>query len=145
MTALDIAASLSRRFEGLRLRPYLCPAGFPSIGFGARTYLDGRQVRMTDPAISEETAERLLLSSLQRVYLPAAQKLCPRADESQLGALADFCLNIGPARLASSTLRRKFNRGDIAGARAELQRWVYGGGKKLPGLVLRRKAEAALL
>jgi lysozyme len=59
--------------------------------------------------------------------------------------LADFAYNLGATRLAGSTLRRKINAGDLQGARVELRKWVRAGGRILPGLVLRREAEAALL
>lgn len=143
--ALDIAADLCRRFEGLRLRPYLCPAGIPTIGYGATYYLNGRTIKMTDPPISPETADRLLLAMLERVYLPAARRACPAADGPVLAALADFAFNLGCARLTGSTLRKRVNAGDMDGARVELRKWVRGGGRVLPGLVRRREAEAALL
>lgn len=143
--ALDIAADLCRRFEGLRLRPYLCPAGVPTIGYGATYYLDGRTIKLTDPPISPETADRLLLAMLNRVYLPAAQRACPGADGPVLAALADFAFNLGCTRLAGSTLRKRVNAGDMDGAQVELLKWVRGGGRVLPGLVKRRQAEAALL
>lgn len=138
---------LWRRFEGLRLRPYLCPAGVPTLGLGSTFYLDGRKVKLTDPAISEETAVRLAEAVAERVYIPGVLRLCPRAAENpgHLVALADFAYNLGVGRLASSTLRRKYNAGDLEGAKVELKKWVRGGGRVLPGLVLRRRTEAALL
>lgn len=60
-------------------------------------------------------------------------------------AIADFCFNLGVGRYKASTLRRRVDAGDWAGARAELGKWVWGGGRRLPGLVLRRQAEARLL
>lgn len=59
-------------------------------------------------------------------------------------AIVDF-FNLGAGRLQTSTLRRRINQRDWTGAAAELRRWVYGGGKVLPGLVARRAAEAAWL
>ena len=50
--AVQIASVLCRRFEGLFLRPYLCPAGVPTIGYGATYYRDGRRVKLSDPAIT---------------------------------------------------------------------------------------------
>lgn len=75
----------------------------------------------------------------------SAKALCPSLTGNNLAAIADFAYNLGTTRLAGSTLRRKINAGDIEGAKRELSRWVYAGGVKLPGLVLRRAAEAALL
>jgi lysozyme len=64
-------------------------------------------------------------------------------DAGKLGAIADFCFNLGIGRLQTSTLRRRINQQDWPAAASELQRWVYAGGRKLRGLVLRREAEAA--
>ncbi len=65
--------------------------------------------------------------------------------EARLSAIVDFTFNLGAGRLQTSTLRRRLNQRDWAGAVMELRRWVYGGGKVLPGLVTRRDAEAAWL
>lgn len=144
--ALSIACALARRFEGLRLRAYLCPAGIPSIGYGATFYLDGRPVRLGDQPISVDAAERLLVRSMETIYLPATLKLCPTADTpGRLGALVDFTFNLGPARLKTSTLRKRALARDWQGATQELLKWTRGGGRVLPGLVARRAAEAAFM
>lgn len=137
---------LLERFEGLRLRPYLCPAGVPTIGLGSTRYLDGRPVRLTDPAITREHAYILAREQMRRDYLPAVIKLCPGADtEARAAALVDFAYNLGSGNLKASTLRRKVNARDWPAAQRELRKWVRGGGKVLPGLVLRREAEARML
>lgn len=144
--ALDIAAALCRRFEGCRLRPYLCPAGVPTIGYGSTRYLDGRAVQLADAPISADAAERLLARTLARDYLPAVLALCPGIDTAErLGAITDLAYNIGTGNLRASTLRRKVNAGDWIAVPAELRRWARGGGRVLPGLVARREAEAALI
>lgn len=143
--ALPVTQALIRRFEGLYLTPYLCPAGVPTIGYGATRYLDGRPVRLTDPAITEIEAEVMLKEQVIREYLPAVLKLCPNiSDPNQLAAIIDFTFNLGSNRLKNSTLRKRINAGDWDGARKELAKWVYGGGRRLRGLVLRRAAEIAL-
>lgn len=144
--AVQVAAALARRFEGLRLSPYLCSAGVPTIGFGATYYEDGTSVTLRDPPISKERAEALLLWMVRRVYLPAVMKLCPAVDKPQrIAALIDFTFNLGVGRLKGSTLRRKVNAGDWEAVPAELRKWVLGSGKKLRGLVIRREAEIALI
>lgn len=65
--------------------------------------------------------------------------------ETRLAAIVDFTFNLGAGRLQTSTLRRRINQRDWIAAGQELRRWVYGGGKVLPGLVTRREAEVALL
>ena len=145
--ALNLAAGLCRRFEGLRLTPYLCPAGIPTIGYGSTRYADGRAVTLKDPPITAAQAGDLLLLTLRRDYLPGVLKASPILVDkpSKLAAIVDFAYNLGLGAYASSTLRRKVDAGDWAGARAELGKWVHGGGQVLPGLVARRAAEAKLM
>lgn len=145
MNVIDIAAGLARRFEGFYSKPYLCPAGVPTIGFGATSYEDGRKVTLADPTITKERAEQLLQHEL-RHCLAAVLKLCPAADtEGRIAALVDFTFNLGEGRLRASTLRRKVNSGQWDEVPKELSRWTRGGGRVLPGLVARRAAEAALI
>ena len=65
--------------------------------------------------------------------------------KGRLAAIVDFTFNLGAGRLQTSTLRRRINQRDWPTAASELRRWVYGGGKVLPGLVTRREAEVAWL
>jgi len=143
---LTVALALIRRFEGFHPRPYLCPAGVPSIGYSSTRYLDGREVQLTDPPVSRETAERLLLVQVRRTYLPAVLALCPGVhDPGRLAALIDFTYNLGAGNLRARTLRRKVNEKDWKAAAVGFMRWVRGGRLVLPGLVKRRQAEVALL
>lgn len=146
MDAVAIAAALARRFEGLYLSPYLCPAGVPTIGYGATYYEDGTRVELTDPPITRERADALLLRTVRAVYLPAVLRLCPHVDSpARLAALIDFAFNLGAGNLKASSLRRRVNAGDWAAVPAELRKWTRGGGRVLKGLVARREAEAALI
>jgi lysozyme len=80
--------------------------------------------------------------------LTAALRHCPvlaTESEGRLAAIVDFTFNLGAGRLQVSTLRRRINQRDWPSAARELRRWVYGGGKVLPGLITRRDAEVALL
>ena len=145
--ALSLAAGLCRRFEGFRSRPYLCPAGVATIGYGTTVYPGGARVALTDPAIDAATANRFLLLQLRRDYLPALVRACPSIlaqSPGRVAALLDWTYNLGAGNLMASTLRRRVNAGDWARVPAELARWVHGGGRVLPGLVARRQAEAAL-
>ena len=65
---LDIAAALCKQFEGFRGKPYLCPAGVATIGYGSTYYIDGRKVSLTDETISETIAETILLHELHHTY-----------------------------------------------------------------------------
>lgn len=144
--AVEVAAALARRFEGCRLRPYLCPAGVPTIGYGATYYEDGTRVTLFDPAITKERAEQLLLWMVRNRYLPAVLKLCPGIDSPErLAAIIDFTFNLGAGNLKISTLRKRINAGRWNDVPVELRKWVKGGGKTLRGLVGRREAEASLI
>jgi lysozyme len=80
--------------------------------------------------------------------LRATLRYCPvlaTEPEGRLAAIVDFTFNLGAGRLQTSTLRRRINQRDWTAAMLELRRWVRGGGKLLPGLVLRREAEVRLL
>lgn len=144
---LDLAVSMCKRFEGFRANPYLCPAQVWTVGYGTTRYPDGRRVQPDDPPVSEVEARVLLDWELRTVCLPAVLRFCPNVanDEKRCNALVDFVYNLGAGRLQTSTLRRKIIAQDWAAARYEINRWVRGGGRVLPGLVLRRAAEAALL
>lgn len=146
--AIQIAEALCVKFEGVYLKPYLCPAGKWTIGVGATFYEDGRLVLPSDPAITQEQAFALLRQQLERHFLPGVLRQCPILafeKPERLAAVLDFSFNLGVGRLQTSTLRRKINAKDWAGAKEQLMLWVRGGGKVLPGLVKRRAAECALL
>jgi lysozyme len=143
---LDLAAELCRRFEGFSSKPYLCPAGIPTIGYGSTYYADGRKVQLTDAPMSKEDADALLMVELKHTYAPGVLRLCPilANDSSKFNAIVDFVYNLGVGRLQTSTLRRKINAQDWDGAKEQLMLWTRGGGKVLPGLVKRRQAECQL-
>jgi lysozyme len=151
MSALDeaigIAADLCRHFEGFRSKPYICPAGYPTIGYGTVWKPDGTKVTMGDAPISKAQANEWLLSELRTNYAAGVLRASPRliAQPKILGAMIDFSYNLGVARYRASTLRRKVDNQDWEAAKEQLMRWTRGGGKVLPGLVRRRQAEASLL
>lgn len=146
MDAVALAADLARRFEGLRLSPYLCPAGVATIGYGATFYEDGTRVQLADPPVTRHRAEVLLQWHLRTQYLPAVLRLCPGADTpGRLAALIDFTYNLGAGSLKASTLRKRVNAGEWDRVPTELRKWVKGGGRTLAGLVRRREAEVGLV
>lgn len=143
------AVELAKRFEGFcrvpkndpgQAHPYVCPAGYYTIGYGHLCKPD-------HPPITETEAEVYLADDLMTA-LAATIRYCPvlaTESESRLAAIVDFTFNLGAGRLQTSTLRRRINQRDWTNAGQELRRWVYGGGKVLPGLVKRREAEALRL
>jgi lysozyme len=143
---LEIASALCRQYEGFKSKPYLCPAGIPTIGYGSTYYSDGRKVTLQDPPMDEPAARALLMFELEHTYLPAVLRHCPVlvSDERKCNAIVDFCYNLGVGRLQTSTLKRKINARDWEGSKEQLKLWVRGGGKVLNGLVKRRDAECAL-
>jgi lysozyme len=140
---LEIAASLCKQYEGFRSKPYLCPAGVATIGYGSTYYSDGRKVTLQDPPMDEPAASALLMYELNHTYLPGTLRNCPilATDNRRLNAVVDFCYNLGIGRLQTSTLKRKINAQDWEGAKEELKKWNKGGGKVLAGLDKRRKSE----
>ena len=99
------------------------------------------------PPITEAEAEVYLARDLITA-LNATLRYCPvlaTESEGRLAAIVDFTFNLGAGRLQTSTLRRRVNLRDWSSAATELRRWVYGGGVVLPGLVIRREAEVALV
>lgn len=136
---------LIKSFEGLKLKPYLCPASIPTLGFGNTYYPDGTKVKLTDPAITKEKAEELL-KFLLVTYEKAVDSYC-RDDisQSQFDALASFCYNVGAGNLQKSTLIKKVNANpQDPTIRAEFMKWNKAAGKVLLGLTRRRTAEANL-
>lgn len=140
------AAELCRAEEGFRSKPYLCPAGVPTIGYGSTRYPDGRRVQLTDPPCTKEQAEEWLQHELSLCAIDAI-KASPvlLKYESALAAVVDFIYNLGIGRYRSSTFKRRVDALDWAGAAVECKKWVRGGGKILPGLVRRRGVEAGWL
>jgi lysozyme len=145
--AVELAASLCKPFEGLRLTPYICPAGYPTIGYGTVYKPDGTKVTMQHPAITQETAESWLMTELRNNYLAGVLKASPHLIRYPrvLAAMTDFAYNCGVPRYRSSTLKRRVDQCDWPQTKTELMKWTRGGGKELPGLVRRRKAECALI
>jgi lysozyme len=136
------AEQLAMQFEGYREKPYYCPAGILTAGYG-HAFKPGEEIRSLplDEARKELTSD---LSAAER----SAFRLCPvllMEAEAYQGAIIDFTFNLGGGRLQSSTLRRRINQRNWSEAKRELRKWVYSGGRKLTGLVLRREAEARLL
>ncbi len=135
---LGLAAVVVANYEGLRTSAYLDPVGIPTVCYGHTA-----TARMGQ-TLSQAECDRLLEGDLGEA-LAAVDKLVkvPLPVERR-AALASFTYNVGAGQLASSTLLRKLNAGDPKGACAELSRWVYAGGRKLPGLERRRASEREL-
>jgi lysozyme len=137
-----VALTLEKHFEGYSFRPYYCPAGILTGGYG-HAFKKDEKVRNLPPSEAEE-----VLISDQLKAEASTFRLCPvlaGQAEGPQGAIIDFVFNLGGGRLQASTLRRRINQCNWPEAIRELKKWVRGGCRILPGLVLRREAEAAYL
>lgn len=132
-----VVAEFIKPWEGFSPVPYICPAGYWTIGYGQLCAKD-------HPRITEAQGHDMLMAAVP-AYIAHALRLSPLLTGNRLVAISSFIYNLGPTRYASSTLRKRINEQDWPGARREMRKWVFGGGKKLPGLIIRREAEAALL
>ena len=140
----DALLALIRKFEGLRLKPYRCPAGVPTIGYGATYYPDGRRVTMQDRPVTVAQATDMLRSMLASYEAGVSRYVLVPLTQGQFDALVSFAHNVGLSALKDSTLLRLVNARDYAGAAAQFVRWNKAGGKVLPGLTRRREAERKL-
>jgi lysozyme len=126
-------------------KPYKCPAGIPTIGYGATFYPDGKKVTMSDKAITEAEGTALLASMLTKFEQYVDSYCVDTITQNQFDALVSFCYNLGPNNLKSSTLLKKVNANpNDETIRAEFMKWTKAGGRVLKGLVTRRTAEADL-
>lgn len=148
--------ALIKLFEGCKKRPYLCPAGLWTVGYGTVLYLDQIKLKMPerlayplrpehDREFSRDEIDGFLREELGSTERGVA-RYCPAStgNQGQFDALVSFAYNCGLGALQRSTLRAKFNRGEIDEAADEFMKYTRGGGKVLPGLVSRRKAERAM-
>ena len=135
---------LIKHYEGLRLKPYTCPAGIPTIGYGSTQYPDGRKVTLVDRPLTEDEADSLLASTLVPFETAVGRMVEVEITQRMFDALTSFAYNLGSAALRGSTLLKKLNQGDKAGAAGEFQKWVKASGVVLPGLVKRRESERKL-
>lgn len=138
----DAGVALVRRFEGLRLEPYRDAAGFWTIGYG---HLVGRDRAAPPPdPIDVARAEALLEEDLARTARAVLRLARVPLEDGQFAALVSFTFNLGSGALAASTLLRRVNAQRHGEAAAEFGRWVHAGGRRLIGLVRRRRAEAGV-
>ena len=131
--------TLIKQFEGFIPHAYICPAGIKTIGYGHVITL-GEQPKLQN--ITRTQADQLLDRDINRAISAVARNITTSLTPNQFAALISLTFNIGPAALQRSTLRQKINRNEHESVPTELMRWVWAGGRILPGLVTRRKAES---
>lgn len=143
MQTSEKGIALIKEFEGCRLTAYQDSVGVWTIGYGWTQPVDGKPIR-AGMTIKQETAERLLKTGLVRYESDVSRLVKVGMTQGQFDALVSFTYNLGARSLSTSTLLRKLNTGDYAGAADEFLRWNKAGGKVLNGLTRRREAERAL-
>ena len=161
MKTNNAGIAIIKRWESFRAKPYLCPAGIPTIGYGTTVYPNGRKVTLQDKPISESIALTYLQDYIERkleTQITAALQVT--LSDNRFSALVSFAYNVGLGRkktstrsmipgLLTSTLLKTINAAPGApGIRDEFMKWTKStvNGKKvvLPGLVSRRRDEADL-
>lgn len=135
----QLGLALIRHFEGYSPTPYVDPAGHKTIGFG-HLIREGESFDFVLPMQAD---------SLLRVDVAETERHLLKAVHVELGqwrfdALVSWTYNLGLGNLRRSTMLKRINQERHDEVPREMRRWVYAGGKRLNGLVLRRKTEAAL-
>lgn len=129
---------LIKFFEGFSPTVYMCPAGYPTIGYGHVVTAADQAAGRFPGAISKDEATDLLASDLPQFEGSVCRLITVPLHDLCFDALVSFTFNLGGGALQASTLRRLVNAGRLHDASAEFPRWVFAGAQKLPGLVKRR-------
>lgn len=141
-----------KRDEGVRNRPYQCPALLWTVGVGHVIDPNHAKVPMAnrkqlpipagwDRVLSNEEIDEILRKDLARFEQGVSRLITAPITQGQFDALVSFSFNVGLGNLQNSTLRMKVNRQDYEGAAEQFLVWTKAGGKVLAGLVKRRTHE----
>lgn len=141
-----LGINLIKRWEGFESKPYLCPAGVPTIGYGATYYPDNyKAVKLTDKPINESYATILLEDMLDSYERGVNRYVTSNINENQFSALVSFAYNCGLGALKSSTLLKRVNANpNDDNISYQFNRWNKAGGRVLKGLTKRRIDEDKL-
>jgi lysozyme len=140
----DNLRPLIEEFEGIKLVAYKCPGGVATIGIGSTRYEDGSKVKLGDE-ISLDYAEVLYERDVDRIRREVDGLVIPDLTRNQEDALVSFAYNVGINAFKSSTLLKKVNKDPRSNSiKREFMKWTTSDGKRLKGLVRRRKAEVEL-
>ena len=134
-----------KKHEGFRSKPYLCPAGIPTIGYGNTYYPDGKKVTMQDQPITEVLATVMLSIIVRRFEDCVNDNVKANINQNQFDSLVSFVYNLGCGNFKKSTLLKKINANPCDPTiPSEFAKWNKAGGKVLSGLTKRRHDEAVL-
>jgi lysozyme len=140
MNASSKALDLIKESESFAAEPYVCPAGKLTVGYG-HVILNGE---VHPYPLTEEYAVKLLVKDVAWAEAAINGFVKVALTQDQFDALVSFVFNVGKENFRTSTLLKKINAGDYAGAASEFDRWIYAAGKVLNGLKTRRNKERAL-
>lgn len=136
---------LIKEFESFKSKPYLCPAGVPTIGYGSTYYPDGKKVTLQDKEITEQKACEILEYIANKDFGNNINKVVKVSlTQNQFDALVSFTYNVGNGNFNSSTLLKLLSNGFYSEASMQILRWDKSKGVPLSGLTKRRKAEKEL-
>lgn len=145
MKLSDKGYDLIKKFEGYSDRPYKCPAGISTIGYGNTYYPNGTKVKITDKQITREYANEILAHTADEFAADVLKLVKSKITVNQLNALTAFAYNVGMGNFQKSTLLKLVNvNPNDAMIAKEFLKWNKAAGKELKGLTNRRIAESAL-
>jgi len=142
MITSQIGVDLIKHFEGFISKPYLCPAGVATIGYGSTKYVDGKKVKLNDKAINENEATLLLKNTLIVYENIVNKKVKIQLKQSQFDALVSHTYNTGGSNTLFNLINNEANDESIK--KWFETKYISANGKLLKGLVERRKAESKL-
>ena len=146
MRVSDEGIKLIKHFEGIHKKPYICPAGYWTVGVGHLISRDAELPIEWDRVLSPGEIDDLLRKDLRRFELGVLRLLgTVQPNQSEFDALVSFSFNLGLGCFQRSTVRSAFIRGDKKRSGEVLLKYRLAGGRILSGLVRRRQAEHALL
>jgi GH24 family phage-related lysozyme (muramidase) len=143
MNVSEQGLALIKQFEGCRLNAYQDSVGVWTIGYGWTQIVNGELIH-AGMRIDQSTADLLLVSGIKQYEQGVEDLVKVPISQFQFDALVSFSYNLGRHSLATSTLLKRLNQEDYAGAAMEFPRWNKAGGVVLPGLTTRRLAEQKL-
>jgi len=142
MKISQIGVDLIKHFEGFISKPYLCPAGVATIGYGSTKYVDGKKVKLNDKAINENEATLLLKNTLTIYENIVNKKVKVQLKQSQFDALVSHTYNTGGSNTLFNLINNEANDESIK--KWFETKYISANSKVLKGLIERRKAEAKL-
>ena len=139
----SVGSSLIKAFEGFRSARYLCAARVWTIGIG-HAIRKGERWDSPTAIITEQEALELFDKDNDEAERAVSRLIRVPLEDCQFDALVSFTFNLGSGALQASALRSMLNRAEYFEASLQFDRWIWGGGRRLPGLIRRRKAERIL-